>query len=100
MLGEDEDEEVFARMLPRKANRWIWATIGAEFVANVLKAAHRAADDATTVFSQRFNYEDERSGFMSSVGKDIEALDGGFELAQIVSDSEAVLEDWDDDEED
>lgn len=100
MLGEDEDEEVFARMLPRKANRWVWAVIAGEFVTQVLHAMETAATDATTVFSQRFNYHDERNSFLSDFGRDMEALDQGFELAQVVADPEADEEDWDDDEED
>lgn len=100
MVGEDEDEAVFARMLPRKANRWVWAVIGGEFVSRVLQAATEAATDATTVFSQRFNYHDERNSFLSDFGRDMEALDQGFELAQVVADPEADEEDWEEDEED
>lgn len=89
----DGDDRVFARMIPRKANRWIFATVGAEFVTNVMRAGVSAMEDITTVFSQRFNYEDERNGFMSSVGRDIEALDGGFEVIG------ASDEEWEDEEE-
>jgi hypothetical protein len=97
MMGED-DEEVFARMLPRKANRWVWAVIAGEFVTQVLHAMETAATDATTVLSQRFNYHDERNSFLSDIGRDLESLDDGFELAQVTT--ELDEDDWDDDEED
>lgn len=78
----DGEDAVFARMIPRKANRWIWATIASELLTNVTRNVASALDDVTTVFSQRFNYEDERQGFMSDIGRDIEALEGGFDLVQ------------------
>ncbi len=78
MLSEDgyeEDDAILARFVPRKANKWILVTIGLEFLSSTTKAASRALDDLVTVSSQRFNYEDQRSGFASDVGYDIEHID-------------------------
>lgn len=78
MLGEDdfeEDDSILARLVPRKANKWIFVTIGLEFASAVTKAASRSLDDLVLVSSQRFNYEDQRNGFASDVGYDIEHID-------------------------
>lgn len=97
MVSEyEDDEKVFARLVPKKANLWVFAAIGGEFVTNVLQAAASAAEDVTTVFSQRFQYEDERSTFISAVGRDIEMLDGA-DLALVQADLDD--EEWDEDEE-
>lgn len=71
----DEDDPILARLIPRKANRWIYATIAAEFVKNVLHSAETAMEDLTTVFSQRFNYEEDRQKWSEGVGYEIERVD-------------------------
>jgi len=74
------DDPVFARMVPRRFNRWIFATIACELATNVTRAAADALADLTTVFSQQWNYADDQQKFRAEIGRDLEALDGGFEV--------------------
>jgi len=86
--ADTEDDAVFAKMIPRKVNAWIYPTIAAEFIERVLRAAAASFDDLGTVFSQRWNYEDERSKWAAEAGFQIEALEGGYELALVESDED------------
>jgi hypothetical protein len=73
--GREPSDDVLVKLIPRKANGWIFATIAAEFTKNVLSAATAAMDDITTVFSQRYNYQQDRDAWSSEVGYDIEHIE-------------------------
>jgi len=72
---DDVPDAVLARLIPRKANRWIFATIAAQFTEGVLEIAAEAMHDVSTILVQRFNWEQERVEMFESVGREIEALD-------------------------
>jgi hypothetical protein len=80
---ETDEDPVSARMVPRRFNRWIFATIASELATNVMRAASDALADVTTVFSQQWNYTDDRQKFEAEVGREIETLVGGFEVTYL-----------------
>ena len=72
---EDMSDADVVNLIPRKANGWILATIGAELVRNTLRALEHAMDDVTTVLSQRYNWEQDRREMFEEVGREIETLE-------------------------
>lgn len=75
MYDDDDDDAELAALVPRKANKWIYLTIGAELVKRITHCVELALDDITTVFSQRYNYEQDRFEWAAETGADIENID-------------------------
>lgn len=73
----DEDEipdAVLARLVPRKASRWVFATIASEMLEGMLEIAAEAAHEMSTVLHQHYNWHQDRVEMFESVGRDIETL--------------------------
>jgi len=77
MYDEDEDipDAVLAKLVPRKANKWILAAIASEFVEGVFELSAEAMHSVTTILYQRFNYHQDRQEMFDTVGRDIERID-------------------------
>lgn len=81
MAGAYDDDEVeipdavLARLVPRKANGWIFAALAAEFVEGVLEIAAESVHSVVTILHQRFNYEQDRREMFEEVSKEIESIE-------------------------
>lgn len=77
-MCDDDDEipdAVLARLISRRPNKWVFAMIAAEFIGSVLEIAGDSMQSVTTIFSQRYNWEQQRREMFEEGMIDLERLD-------------------------
>jgi hypothetical protein len=74
---EDNDvpDAVLARMLPRKANKWFFLSVGIEWVNSLVEVTAESLHELGILISQRASYEDDKRRWSEGVGYEIERVD-------------------------